>query len=398
MHTPPHSTIAQAENLIEAFLVDLETIVNIDSGTYTKAGIDRVVTYLQQRFLNFGFSTRIEPQEKYGNNLIATHIGNAPEGPRLLLIGHTDTVFPDGEATRRPFSLSEREGMRTAKGPGVLDMKSGLLLGIYALHMLIDADKANYQRVTFVLNSDEEIGSPGSKPLIEAQAREADAVIVLEPGRQIDRVVSSRRGTAHYTVEVRGVAAHAGVEPQKGRSAILELAHQIVALQGLNGKIPGTTLNVGIIQGGERINIVPDSASCDIDVRASSRAGAEEMEAAMRKVTAQTTVDDTSVTLSGGVRALPFECTERSSQLVHLAREAGRDLGLEIEDVSSGGASDANTTAGMGVPTIDGLGTGGGLAHNPDEYVELDYLPTRIAFAAGLIQRIGEHYASGKRL
>ena len=217
-------------------------------------------------------------------------------------------------------------------------------------------------------------------------------------GRKINLVVSSRRGIGHYKVEVHGTAAHAGVEPDKGRSAILELAHQIVALQGLNGTVPGTTLNVGVIHGGERPNVVPDYASCDIDVRVSSQAGAEAIEAAMRKITSQPVVDGTRVTLSGGIRALPFERNACNAQLVLLAQEAGRELGLELQDIGTGGASDGNTTAGMGIPTIDGLGPGGGLAHNPDEYLELDYLPIRIALLTEFIQHIGAYYAAGKQL
>src|SRR5207253_1525958 len=152
--------VEQAEQLMQQYLDDLKTIVNIDSGTYTKPGVDRVGAYLQERFQAFGFSTRFDRQEQFGNHLIATHTG--PAGPRILLIGHIDTVFPEGEAQRRPFTISQQNGARIATGPGVLDMKSGVLIGMYGLHILIDAQAANYQRVTFICNSDEEIGSPSS--------------------------------------------------------------------------------------------------------------------------------------------------------------------------------------------------------------------------------------------
>jgi glutamate carboxypeptidase len=320
---------------------------------------------------------------------IATHMGSNSHGPHILVVGHMDTVFPAGEVKRRPFALSERDGMRIATGPGILDMKSGLLIGMYGLHLLIAANEANYQCITFVCNSDEEIGSPGSKPLIQQLAQQADAAIVLEPGRIVNAIVSSRRGIGNYKVEVHGIASHAGVEPYKGCNAILELAHQVLALQAINGTIPGTTLNVGIIRGGERTNIVPDYAYCQIDVRVSDEAGAEAIEAAMRKVTAQHMLQGTKIVLSGGIRAQPFERTERSAKLVQLAQQAGKEFGLEIEDVASGGASDANTTAAMGIPTIDGLGACGSLAHSPNEYIELDSLPIRIALFTGLIQQIG---------
>ncbi len=383
--------VQRAEQLMEQYLDDLKTTVNIDSGTYTKDGVDRVAVYLEERFQLFGFSTRIERQKEYGNHLVATHSGSAPNGPRILLIGHIDTVFPEGEAGRRPFAISTKNGGRIATGPGVLDMKSGVLIGMYGLHILIAAQEADYQSVTFVCNSDEEIGSPSSRPLIEELAKQSDAAIVLEPGRAVATVVSSRRTSGQYRVEVRGVSAHAGVEPHKGRNAILELSHQVQKMQALNGAVPGTTLSVGVIHGGERTNVVPDYAYFDMDVRASDQAGIQAIETAMRQVVDQNVLQGTQITLSGYMLAQPFERNGLNARLIQLAKEVGSELGLRIEDVGSGGASDANNTAAVGVPTIDGLGAGGGLAHNPGEYVELDYLPTRIALLAGLVQKIGKN-------
>jgi glutamate carboxypeptidase len=382
--------VQRAEELMEQYLEDLKTTVNIDSGTYTKAGIDRVAEYLEERFQSSGFSTRIEREKEYGNHLVATHMGSTPDGPRILLVGHIDTVFPEGEAERRPFTISAKNGGRIATGPGVLDMKSGVLIGLYGLRILIDAQAAHYRSLTFVCNSDEEIGSPSSKPLIEELAKQSDAAIVLEPGRAIATVVSSRRTSGQYRVEVRGVSAHAGVEPQRGRNAILELSYQVQKMQALNGTVPGTTLSVGVIRGGERTNVVPDYAYFDMDVRASDQAGIQAIEAAMERVASQKVLQGTQISLSGYMLAQPFERNERNARLIQLAKEAGSELGLKIEDVGSGGASDANNTAAVGVPTIDGLGAGGGLAHNPGEYIELDYLPTRIALLVGLVQRIGK--------
>src|SRR5437868_14352287 len=383
-----HQVVEQAEQLMQEYLDDLKAIVNIDSGTYTRPGVDRVGAYLQERFQAFGFSTRFDRQEQFGNHLIATHTGNAPAGPRILLIGHIDTVFSEGEAQRRPFAISQQNGGRIATGPGVLDMKSGVLIGMYGLHILISDQEANYKQATFICNSDEEIGSPSSKPLIQELARQADAVIVLEPGRAKGTVVSSRRGSGQYRVEVRGVSAHAGVEPQKGRNAILELSYQVQKMQALNGTIPGTTLSVGIIRGGERTNVVPDYAYFDMDVRANSQEAMPALEAAMRKVTTQRHLQGTHITLSGSMLCQPFERNRDNERLVQLAKEAGRDLGIQVQEAGSGGASDANTTAAMGIPTLDGLGAGGGLAHNPGEYIELEYLPKRVALICGLIRRI----------
>ncbi|HLH63731.1 MAG TPA: M20 family metallopeptidase [Ktedonobacteraceae bacterium] len=384
-----HRDIERAEGNLEPYLDDLKTIVNIDSGTYTKAGLDRVGAYLQERFSAFGFSTRIDKQQEYGNHLIATHHGKAQNGARILLIGHIDTVFSAGEAERRPFTIMQRDGKHIATGPGILDMKSGVLIGMYGLHLLIDAQEDTYSSVTFLCNSDEEIGSPSSRPIVQELARQSDAVLVLEPGRSEGTVVSSRKGCGQYRVEVHGLSAHAGVEPEKGRNAILELSYQVQKMQALNGAIPGVTLSVGIIRGGERTNVVPDYAYFDMDVRVSDQAGLEALEAAMRNVTKQNVLPGTRITLSGSALVPPFERNTANARLVELVKEAGRELGLKIQDVGSGGASDANTSAALGIPTLDGLGAGGGLAHNPGEYIELDYLPKRIALLAGLVRKIG---------
>jgi len=289
------------------YLEDLETIVNIDSGTFTKPGIDRVGAYLQERFTDFGFSTYFDRQEQYGDHLVATHTGSNPNGPRLLLIGHIDTVFSEGEAVRRPFDITRKNGKEIATGPGVLDMKSGVLIGMYSLHLLIAAEAPTYQSATFICNSDEEVGSPSSRPLVQELARQCDAVLVFEPGRAEGTVVSSRRGCGQYRVEVRGLSAHAGVEPQRGRNAILELSYQVQKMQALNGIVPGTTLSVGIIHGGERTNVVPDYAYFDMDVRASDQNGMRALEAAMRQVTTQNKLQGTTITLLGSMLCQPFE-------------------------------------------------------------------------------------------
>jgi glutamate carboxypeptidase len=392
-----HATVERAEQIMAAYLADLQTIVNIDSGTYTKVGVDRVAGYLQKRFHDFGFSSYVDPQKEYGDHLVAIHKGDMPTGARILLIGHMDTVFPAGEAQRRPYTLALREGMQVATGPGVLDMKSGLLIGMYGVHLLASAQQAHYQSVTCLFNSDEEIGSPASKPLIEELARQSDAVIVLEPGRAISTVVSSRKSSGLYRVEVHGLSAHAGVDPLSGRNAILELSYQVQALQALQGTIPGVSINVTVIHGGDRSNVIPDYAYCEMDVRAADQAGILAAEEAMRKVTKRRMLDGTTITLSGDMRCMPFERSQRNAALVNMAKEAGKELGLKIEALGSGGASDANNTAALGIPTIDGLGAGGGLAHNPGEYIELDYLPIRIALLSGLVQHIALAHQDGNK-
>ena len=380
----------QAEQAMDAYLADLEAIVNIDSGTYTRAGVNQVGAVLADRFQGWGFDTRFERQSEFGDHLVATRQGSNPGGPRLLFIGHIDTVFAEGEAARRPFAISERDGQRVATGPGVLDMKSGVLLGMYALRLLGQAGEESYRSVTFLCNSDEEVGSPTSKGLIKEMAGQHDAVLVFEPGRKEHTVVSARKGSGRYKIEVWGRSAHAGVEPHLGRNAILELAGQVQRLHTLNGTIPGVTVSVGIIRGGERTNVVPDYAYCELDIRAADAAGIRAVEKAMRKITTQHTLDGTRIELSGGMGSQPFERNTQNQPLIVHVKAAGADLGIDIQDVSSGGASDANTSSWAGTPTLDGLGTGGGLAHNPGEYIELAYLPKRIALVMRLLKRLGQ--------
>lgn len=378
------ASLTAAQSLVEPFLEDLGVLVNIDSGTYTPAGVERVASYLRPRFAEAGCDVELRPGTRMGPQLVARRAGTGRG--RVLLIGHMDTVFPEGEAGRRPFKIEDGR----AYGPGVLDMKSGLLVGLYALRLLHEAGEAPYAALTMLCNSDEEVGSPESGPLVRELAREADAAIVLEPGRGLEDVTVARKGVATFTLEVEGLAAHAGVEPELGYSAILELAHRVVALQALNGSIEGVTVNVGTVQGGERPNIVPDRAVAKIDVRAPSREAVAAIEAALGQACATATVPGTRLHLSGGFMHQPFEQTPASKDLFDHAQAAARELGLELRGRSTGGGSDGNTTAAAGVATLDGMGPSGGLAHNPGEWISVASIAPRIALLAGLLRRLGD--------
>ena len=388
--TPNDRLLTIAQGYQADFLRDLETLVNIDSGTYTPAGVAMMAAELRPRFEALGFTVTLHPGEQFGPQLLARKSGGVGQA-RVALIGHMDTVFPDGEAAlRRPFTL--RDGR--AYGPGVFDMKGGLLIGLYALRLLramhAQGDEP-FAELTFLCNSDEEIGSPESRPLVEQVARTADVALVLEPTNDVNRVTVARKGVGLFRLSVAGVAAHAGVEPKRGRSAILELAHRVIALHALNGTIPGVTVNVGVVAGGARPNVVADAAHAEIDVRAADPAGVEAIERALQAVAdAAPTIADTTTTLTGGFRHQPFTQSDRSAQLFGLAEEAGRPLGLTLRGAPTGGASDGNTTAAHGVATLDGLGPVGGLAHNPGEYVEITSIPQRIALLAGLLRRLGD--------
>jgi glutamate carboxypeptidase len=379
----------RAKGAQQTFLDELETIVNIDSGTFYKPGVDEVAHWMKARLERSECAVTTQPQHEYGNNVFATRRGKGRA--RILIIGHMDTVFPKDEAQRRPFTIKEGKAL----GPGVLDMKSGLLLGIYAAELLRAIGEENYATLTFLCNSDEEIGSPGSRPLVKELASQADVALVLEPGRELDEVVVARKGVGNYRLEVCGVAAHAGVEPEKGHSAILELAHKIIALQALNGTIPGVTVNVGVVSGGERGNIVPDHAEARIDIRAADREGIEAVEQAFKHITSHHSVHGTESTITGEMCHYPFEATPANQSVFKLAKEEAERQGIALRGISTGGGSDGNTTAAMGIPTLDALGLAGGLAHNPGEFIVIDSIAPRMVLLAGLIERIGAAFLDG---
>jgi glutamate carboxypeptidase len=382
MSKDPQEMLAMAISRVPAFLDELRGWVNLDSGSFDKADVDRLGAIVHRRLEAAGFAVDVHAQADYGDHLVATHEGSGTR--RLLLIGHMDTVFSAGDAVQRPFAI--RDGR--AYGPGIFDMKSGLLAGIYALEMAAES-LGSFGRVTVLCNSDEEIGSPSSTPLVRALAGEADAVLVLEPVRAPQAVTVARKGTATYTLTVRGLSAHAGVMPDAGRNAILEMAHLIVALQGLHNSIPTVSLNVGGITGGGRRNVVPDFAEAIFEMRAATADAFAQAKAAIEAlILAPRVVPDTIAVLASGPEHQPLEFTDGARRIFAIAASVASELGLHLEPISTGGASDGNTAGGMGVPTLDGLGLVGQSSHNPDEHIIIDAIPVRLALLAGLIARL----------
>ncbi|MDO8485635.1 MAG: M20 family metallopeptidase [Candidatus Limnocylindrales bacterium] len=368
------------------YLANLERLVNIDCGSYTPAGVNEVGRWTGEYLAELGAAVeyRPDPGVRLGDTVVATFSGQAG-GPRVLLIGHLDTVFDPGTVAVRPFRLEDG----IAHGPGVTDMKSGLLAGLYALKALIgERGGLPFERLVFVVNPDEEIGSPSSTPHIRAIATEVDVALVLECGRANGDIVSSRKGILDTRLHVHGRAAHAGVEPEKGRSAILEAARIVTDLHELNGRWPGVTVNVGVIGGGTRPNVVPEDCTLEVDVRATSREALEEAEAEIRRIAEATEVEDTTVEFETMARWWPMEKLVRSGRLVEHAQAVAQTLGFEVRDASTGGASDANTTSGMGVPSLDGLGPIGGNDHSPAEYLDVDSIVPRTTLLAGLLLAI----------
>ena len=368
------------------YLDDLRRLVDIDCGSYTPEGVDEVGRWVAGFLAGLGADVDIRPDPggRFGNTVIGTFSGPA-DGPRVVLIGHMDTVFDPGTVAERPFRIEQG----IARGPGVTDMKSGLLAGLYALKAIIaEVGGLPFGRVTFIANPDEEIGSPSSTPHIRELAADADACLVLECARANGDIVSSRKGILDTRLTVHGRAAHAGVEPEKGRSAILEASRLIRDLHGLNGRWPGVTVNVGRIVGGTRPNVVAERCDLEVDVRSVTNEGLDAVAAAVRDVAAATQVPDVTVDAHVLVAWRPMEKLVRSARLVEHAREVALRLGFEVGDAATGGASDANTTAGMGVPSLDGLGPIGGNDHSPAEYLEVDSVVPRTTLLAGLLLAI----------
>jgi glutamate carboxypeptidase len=372
------------DGVLPAFLADLERLVNTDCGSYTKAGVDEIGRWVAGRMGELGAQVEVRPHDTYGDTVVGTWSGTG--GPNLLLIGHMDTVFDRGTAAQRPFAIEDG----IARGPGVTDMKSGLLAGLYAIAALESVlGGLPVGRLVFVANPDEEIGSPTSTPHIRELAADADVCLVLECARANGDIVSSRKGILDTRIEIRGRAAHAGVEPEKGRSAILAAADLVTRLHALNGRWPGVTVNVGVIAGGTRPNVVAERCELEVDVRASAREDLEAAEATIRSLADELAVPDTTARLETMARWWPMEKLERSARLVEHASTLAERLGFEVRDAGTGGASDANTTAGMGVPSLDGLGPIGGNDHAPSEYLEVDSIVPRTALLAALIVAIG---------
>ena len=384
---PPPSLHEAVEARLPRYLAELETLVNIDCGSYTATGVNRIADRVAASLAELGAEVERIPHHAADGELQLGDlvIGRIPgDGPRRLLIGHMDTVFEEGTCAARPF---QRRGDR-ALGPGTSDMKGGLLAGLHALAAL--QATGSRPAVTFVANPDEEIGSIFSGPHIRRLAPEHDVSLVLESARANGDIVSARKGIADLELLFNGRAAHAGVEPEKGRSAILAAARQVVALHDLNGRWPHVTLNAGVIAGGTRPNVVAAECRVELDLRAVTVDAFEAVRAEVERLAAESPVEGVTCQVRELASHRPMEKTPATGRLAALAIAIAGDLGFPLRDTTTGGASDANTTAGLGVPTLDGLGPIGGDDHSADEWLDLSSVVPRTTLLATLIARVGE--------
>jgi glutamate carboxypeptidase len=358
----------------------IETLVRLESPSTDKLAVDRCGDELAIRLEALGGEVTTLPVADRGNQIRARFgVGAA----RLLILGHFDTVWDVGQLGRMPL---REEGGRLY-GPGVFDMKAGIGVAMLAVSALRERSLPDAPCVTMLWTTDEEIGSVASRAVIEDEARQSDAVLVLEPSLPGGAVKTSRKGCGDFELVVHGVSAHAGIDPGRGASAIHELAHQIVALQELQDLERGVSVNVGLVHGGSRTNVVAESARATIDVRVPTLADATIIEEKIRALRPRLT--RTRLEVHGGVGRPPIERTPQVVRLYQLARDVARELGQDLQEGGTGGGSDGNFTAALGVPTLDGLGPRGDGAHALHEHVQLADLPWRAAFLASLMSRLG---------
>src|SRR4051794_13007622 len=356
-----------------------EALVALESPTTDKAAVDRCGAALAARLEAIGGRVTRLPRADRGDHVLAEFGCGTSQ---ILLLGHFDTVWPVGQLDRMPLT---RSGGRL-HGPGVFDMKAGIAIAMLATRALLEAGPKLAHRIVMLWTTDEEVGSESSRAAIEDEAKRSRAVLVLEPSLPGGAVKTARKGCGSYQLTVRGVAAHAGIEPQKGASAVHELAHQILRINGLQDLARGISVNVVQISGGLRSNVIPDEARAVVDVRVPTAAAAAEVAAAFRALTA---VDArTTLETHGGFDRPPLERSAEVVRLYSMAREVSRELGVDLGEGGTGGGSDGNFTAALGVPTLDGLGAVGDGAHALHEHVVVDSLPNRAALLAGLIARL----------
>ena len=371
-----HSAV---EARYESYVEDLRSLTALDCGTGNKSGIDRAVDVVVARLRGFGGQVQVIENTTAGNDLVAKF--NGAGGPNVLMLCHSDTVYPVGTAPSRPFRI---EGDR-ALAPGVSDMKSGLLTAVYAVAALSDVEFDRFGAITVLCNSDEEAPPRHSLELIRDCARQADAVFCLEAARANGDIVSARKGVVIYTLTAHGRESHAGVAPESGRNAVVALSERIVELWRLNGMRPGLTINPGIIVGGTAANTVPAEASCVVDLRVAALQDVEIFETAVATLLSESVIPDITFDLQKELGMPTMEKTEESQRLVDAAILAANELGFSLADTSTGGGSDGAYASEVGTPVLDGLGPVGGGAHSDREYVELDSIIPRTAMLARLV-------------
>ena len=363
----------------------IRQLTQIESPSDNKQAVDRVAALIASKFEALGGKVRFHPNNIFGDSLQVDFAAAADPSNRkpVLLLGHYDTVYPLGTLANMPCKMENGH----LRGPGVLDMKSGIALMLFAIEALKQWHGVLTRPVTVFLVSDEEVGSHSSRKITESLAKKSSGVLVLEPAAGVRGAVkTARKGVGEYKLLVEGVAAHAGLDPGKGHSAILELARQIAVIAKLSNLKQGVSVNPGIIQGGTRTNVIAAEASVAIDVRIKSAKQAAGLD---RKLRALKPFDKhCKLELMGGINRLPMERTAGVAALYNKARKIAGTIAWKLEEAAVGGGSDGNFTAGMGIPTLDGMGGVGEGAHALHEYIVISELPRRALLLAEMIERV----------
>lgn len=373
----PAQLLVQAEGELPWIEQHLRSLVLQESPTEDKEAVDRAGTLVSTLSDTLGGTTKCHKQNDFGD-ILDLSFGSKPA--RILVLGHLDTVWPINTLQTMPWKVENG----CFWGPGVLDMKAGIVMLLAAVKIL---KKGGLEpSIRLLLNSEEEVGSPVSRPITEDLARSAEAVFVLEPAQGL-AYKTSRKGVGHYRIDVKGVGSHSGVDFEKGHSAIRELARLVETISDLTDPGQNRTVNCGVIGGGTRSNVVAEHAFCEVDVRITTPSDAAHIDTLLRSLAP--TDPACSLTITGGINRPPME---RSPGIVCLFRHAqslASQLGFTLEESTTGGGSDGNFASALGIPTLDGMGAVGGGAHASNEHVEIGHLAVRTALMASMIASLG---------
>lgn len=379
-----HVLLASALRQQQSMLNFLRAMVEIESPSDDKAAVDRCAAFVAEKCATLGGRVRMHRQKTFGDLLEARFGPQKSKKKPLLLLGHLDTVWPLGTLLDMPFRIADGR----VCGPGVLDMKAGVAMALSAIAILQEQKKLA-RPVVMLLNSDEEVGSFVSRPVTEKLAQQCEAVYVLEPAQGLAGAYkTARKGVGNYSVRVEGVAAHSGVDFERGHSAVIELARQIERITGFTELDRGITVNVGTIQGGTRSNVIAAEAKAEVDVRIARAKDAARIEQRFRSL--RVFDSKCSLHVEGGLNRPPMERTRGTIALYKRAATYARALGFELEEAATGGGSDGNFTSALGVPTLDGMGAVGEGAHAAHESLLLDHMAPRTALLAAMLADAGE--------
>ena len=373
---PMRALLAGARRKESALLDLTRKLVLAESPSDDKAAVDACVALAAARAQQLGGRVKLHKQRGFGD-VMEARFGRKSKAGRILLLGHLDTVWPLGTLKAMPCRVSDGR----LWGPGTLDMKAGVAMALTAIEMLTEASLLE-REITLLLNSEEEIGSPVSRPITEKLATGCSAVYVLEPAQGL-AYKTARKGTGNWRIDIRGVAAHAGVDFEKGASALHELARVVETVSGWTDLKRGLTVSVGMAGGGSKTNVIPAEAWAEVDVRIARKSDGVPIE---RKFAALKAADKRcTLTVSGGINRPPMERTRGTVHLYHQARALATELGFALDEAATGGASDGNFTSALGIPTLDGMGAVGEGAHASHESILIEHLAPRTALLAGLL-------------